>query len=175
MLAKSCYYYQEARLAQEDKYDSIRTRIVEIYRENRECYGYRRIHASLENEDIIVSEKVVRRLMKEESLSPKIKLKRKYSSYKGEISPEVPDYIQRDFHANEPNSKWLTDITEFALPTGKVYLSPIVDCFDDMLPAWTISTTPNAALVNSMLDNAISTLPDNAHPIVHSDRGCHYR
>ena len=113
--------------------------------------------------------------MREEGLFPRIKQKNKYSSYKGEISPEVPNLVERDFHAECPNQKWLTDITEFAIPAGKVYLSSIVDCFDGMLPAWTISTAPNAALVNEMLDKAIATLSKEEYPLIHSDRGCHYR
>lgn len=58
---------------------------------------------------------------------------------------------------------------------GKVYLSPIIDCFDGMPITWTVGTSPNAELVNTMLDNAIVLLKENEHPIVHSDRGCHYR
>lgn len=54
-------------------------------------------------------------------------------------------------------------------------MSPIIDCLDGMPVAWTIGTSPNAKLVNTMLEEAISTLKDNEHPIVHSDRGCHYR
>lgn len=104
-----------------------------------------------------------------------LKSRQKYSSYKGKISPEVPNLVQRDFHAECSNQKGLTDITEFAIPAGKVYLSSIVDCFDGMLPAWTISTAPNAALVNEMLDKAIATLSKEEHPLIHSDRGCHYR
>jgi len=87
----------------------------------------------------------------------------------------VPNIINRNFHAEQPNQKWLTDITEFAIPAGKVYLSPIIDCFDGMPVCWKIGTTPNAELVNSMLDDAISILKDEESPIVHSDRGCHYR
>ena len=124
---------------------------------------------------LTVSEKIVRRIMKEEQLQVKIKRRRKYSSYQGEISPAVPDIIQRDFHSEKPNEKWLTDITEFAIPAGKIYLSPIVDCFDGMLPAWTVGTSPDSMLVNEMLDKAVSTLEENEHPLVHSDRGCHYR
>ena len=83
--------------------------------------------------------------------------------------------LERDFHADRPNEKWLTDITEFVLPAGKVYLSPIVDCFDGMVPCWTIGTSPDAALVNRMLDQAISGLGRGEHPLIHSDRECHYR
>lgn len=105
----------------------------------------------------------------------RVKRRNKYSSYKGEITPAVPNVIERDFHADAPNLKWLTDITEFVIPAGKVYLSPIVDCFDGMIPAWRVSTTPDAHLVNSMLDDAIGTLRNKEQPLIHTDRGCHYR
>ena len=100
---------------------------------------------------------------------------KKYNSYLGEISPAVPNEVQRDFHADKPNKKWLTDITEFKIGEEKVYLSPVIDCFDGMPITWTVGTSPNAELVNTMLDNAIVLLKENEHPIVHSDRGCHYR
>ena len=70
----------------------------------------------------------------------------------------MPNEIQRDFHADKPNKKWLTDITEFKIGEGKVYLSPIIDCFDGMPITWTVGTSPNAELVNTMLDNAIVLL-----------------
>jgi transposase InsO family protein len=113
--------------------------------------------------------------MDEENLVVVSARRKKYSSYLGEISPAVPNIIERDFHADKPNLKWLTDITEFHIPAGKVYLSPIIDCFDGLPVSWTIGTSPDAELVNSMLDNAIITLKPNEHPLVHSDRGCHYR
>lgn len=72
-------------------------------------------------------------------------------------------------------SEVLTDITEFHIPAGKVYLSSLIDCFDVGATSWSIGTSPDADLVNRMLDNAISTLKDDKRPIVHSDRGCYYR
>ena len=113
--------------------------------------------------------------MKEEHLTVKIKKTHKYNSYKGEISPAVGNIINRNFSAEKPNEKQLTDITEFAIPAGKVYLSPIVDCFDGLLVTWNIGTSPDAILVNTMLDNAIQLLKPEEKPIVHSDRGVHYR
>lgn len=75
-----------------------------------------------------------------------------------------------------PNAKWLTDITEFQIPAGKVYLSPIIDCFDGLVVSWTIGTRADADLVNTMLDEAIVKVKTSAsRPIVHSDRGAHYR
>ena len=170
-LSKSSYFYQEAARKKPDKYSDIRNRICQLFHENKQRYGYRHIHGLLNWESITVSEKVVRQLMQEEGL----KRRKKYNSYQGEISPSVPNKIERDFHADKPNQKWLTNITEFALPAGKVYLSVLVDCFDGLLPGWTISTTPDSMLVNTMLDQAISHLPEGTHPLIHSDRGCHYR
>lgn len=83
--------------------------------------------------------------------------------------------IDRDFHADAQNEKWLTDITEFQIPAGKVYLSPMIDCFDGLAVSWTIGTSLDAELVNTMLDMAVDGLSDEEFPIVHSDRGSHYR
>ena len=54
-------------------------------------------------------------------------------------------------------------------------LSPLIDCFDGLVMNWTVGRSPNAALVNTMLDQAIAALPEGQHPIIHTDRGCHYR
>lgn len=143
--------------------------------ESKSRYGYRRVHADIKNNGKVVSEKVVRRIMRDERLAVPLKKKRGYRSYMGEISPAVENLVDRDFHADEPNTKWLTDLTEFHIPAGKVYLSPIIDCFDGLAVSWSIGTAPDAELVNTMLDDAICGLADGEHPILHSDRGCHYR
>lgn len=174
-LLKSSYYYQRKRLACTDKYAELKNRIKELSNENGGRYGYRRIHALLAKEGTCVSEKIVRKLMSECEARVKVKRRNKYNSYKGEITPAVPNIIQRNFHADMPNQKWLTDITEFTIPAGKVYLSAIIDCFDGMLPAWNINSAPDASLVNNMLDRACCTLNKKEHPVIHSDRGCHYR
>lgn len=174
-MAKSSYCYQENAIKRSDKYAVMREKVRQVFSSSFNSYGYRRIHSSIKSEGITISEKVIRRLMQEESLVVRIHRKRKYSSYTGEISPAVPNLLERDFHADAPNIKWLTDITEFNIPSGRIYLSPIIDCFDGLPVSWTIDTSPNAELVNTMLDNAISTLKPNEHPLVHSDRGCHYR
>ena len=174
-MSKSSYFYQKTAMAAPDKYAYVRGKIRQAFDESSNRYGYRRIHAALRNEFVTVSEKVVRRLMKQDGLTVTSVRKRKYNSYNGEITPAVPNEIKRDFHADAPNQKWLTDITEFSIPAGKVYLSPIIDCFDGLPVAWTIGTSPNADLVNQMLDAAIGALKPGEHPIVHSDRGCHYR
>ncbi|MGO5269277.1 IS3 family transposase, partial [Parafannyhessea umbonata] len=85
------------------------------------------------------------------------------------------DRGKHHFRANKPNELWITDVTEFRIPAGKVYLSPIVDCFDGMPLSWSISTSPDAEMANSSLLGACSWLGEGDHPKIHSDRGCHYR
>lgn len=173
-MAKSSYCYQVIAI-NNDKYTDLKTKVKDVFEESSCRYGYRRIHSVIRTLGTTVSEKVIRRIMKEKNLVvPNIKRK-KYSSYKGEISPEVENIINREFHADKPNDKWLTDITEFHIPAGKIYLSPIIDCFDGLPVSWTIGTSPSAELVNTMLDEAILSLSEDEKPIIHSDRGSHYR
>jgi putative transposase len=174
-ISKSSYFYQKKALSRPDKYVSLRKEVRDVFGKNKCVYGYRRVHAVLRKNGITCSEKVVRRLMLEEHLVVQGKKRRSYSSYLGEISPAVPNLLERDFHVEKPNEKWLTDLTEFHIPAGKVYLSPVVDCFDGMAVSWTIGTSPDAELVNTMLDGAIACLSPGEHPVIHTDRGCHYR
>ncbi|WP_290867364.1 IS3 family transposase [Aquabacterium sp.] len=175
-LPRSSYFYHRARLQVAEKYADVRKAMTDIFERNYRCYGSRRIHASLADRSMTVSEKVVRRLMKEECLVAATSKRRRYGSYMGEISPAPDNLLNRDFSASAPNEKWLTDITEFHIPAGKVYLSPMIDCFDGMVVSWSIGTRPNAELVNTMLDSAIDKIAtSSSRPVVHSDRGAHYR
>ncbi|HAM5055734.1 TPA: IS3 family transposase, partial [Escherichia coli] len=175
-LARSSYFYHRARLKLADKYLDVRRSITDIFDSNYRCYGYRRVQASLLKECTGISEKVVRRLMKQEGLIVVKPKRRRYNSYLGEIGAAPQNLINRDFHAAAPNEKWLTDITEFQIPSGKVYLSPVIDCFDGLVVSWSIGTHPNANLVNTMLDAAIDAVQGSeSRPMIHSDRGAHYR
>ena len=175
-LARSSYFYHRARLQVADKYAGVRRAIADIFELNHRCYGYRRMKAALSRQHVFISEKVVQRLMKQEQLIVAVTKRRRYGSYLGEIGPAPENLINRDFHAAAPNVKWLTDITEFQLPAGKVYLSPMIDCFDGLVVSWSIGTRPDAELVNSMLDAAVEKVADSENrPVVHSDRGAHYR
>ena len=147
----------------------------QTFNQSYRCYGYLRIWYSLRRVGTRISEKVVRKLMQQEGLHVYYPRKRKFCSYCGEVSPEVLNSLKRNFRATEPNQKWLTDITEFAIPAGKIYLSLIIDCYDGMSVSWTIGTSPTAELANTMLKKAVAKLGSEDNPIIHSDRGGHYR
>lgn len=113
--------------------------------------------------------------MFDEELFVRFSKRKKFSSYARESTPAQPNLLNRNFKATKPNEKWLTDITEFIIPAGKIYLSPLVDCYDGAIISWTIGTKPDAELVNTMLDAGVATLQSQQSPTVHSDRGAHYR
>ena len=102
---------------------------------------------------------------------------------KRNYSPEVrqkaveENLLDRDFHADRPNEKWLTDVTEFRYYVGpsvrKLYLSAILDLCDRRIVAFALRDTNDTALVHDTLDRAITANPD-AHPLFHSDRGFQY-
>ena len=145
-----------------------------IYRENRGRYGYRRITAELRNRNLPLNHKTVQRLMKEIGLTCRVRMK-KYRSYKGEVGKIAPNLLNRDFHADKPNQKWVTDVTEFSLFSKKLYLSPILDLCSSDLVSYTISDRPVLSMVTAMLDKAFEKIPDDTNLILHSDQGWQYQ
>ena len=157
-----------------DKYETAKAEITAIYHENRGRYGYRRITDELRNRKIHVNHKTVQRLMKQLGLVCRVRMK-KYRSYKGEVGKIAPNLLQRNFHADRPNQKWVTDVTEFSLFGEKVYLSPILDLCSSDLVSYTISDRPVLSMVTSMLDKAFEQIPDAINLILHSDQGWQYQ
>ena len=169
-ISKSSYEYCRGAMAAGDKYAGIRAKVVSIFDAADGRRGYRYVRHRLAAQGSGVSEKVVRRIMAEEGCRVVYAKKAKrYSSYAGEISDAPKNLVKRNFHADAPNRLWLTDITEFALPCGKCYLSPVLDCFDGKVVSWSIGTSPNAHLANSSLRKATSQLRKGDQPICHSD------
>ena len=176
-ISKSSYEYCRKALAAGDKYAGVRERVVAVFDGANGRRGYRYIHRKLAEEGAKVSEKVVRRLMSEEGCRVAYAKKAKrYSSYGGETSQAPPNLVGRDFRAGLPNFLWLVDITEFALPNGdKVYLNPVIDCFDGRPAAWRIGRRPDSSLVDGSLLDAISRREGWERTVVHGDRGVQNR
>lgn len=174
-IARSTYHYQIKAMDRPDKDAWLLPLVEEAFENSKRRYGYKRIHLEPESMGVRVSAKRVMRLTAGHGLAPLFKSAKRYSSYKGEPAKAPKNLVNRDFHAERPNMLWVTDLTEFSIPAGKAYLSPVIDCYDGLPVAWTIGTSPNAALANGMLADACSTLGDGEKPIIHSDRGCHYR
>ncbi|HEU1767154.1 TPA: IS3 family transposase [Streptococcus pneumoniae] len=157
-------------------FKEIKTEIQTIYNEHKGNYGYRRIHLELRNRGFVVNHKKVQRLMRILGLTARIRCKRKYSSYQGEIGKKAENLIQRQFEASRPMEKCYTDVTEFAIPnsTQKLYLSPVLDGFNSEIIAYHLSTSPNLEQVQTMLEQAFKE-KHYENTILHSDQGWQYQ
>ena len=173
-LPRATFYYHLKRLTKADKYAQTKEEIKVIYHENKGRYGYRRITTALHNRGIHLNHKTVQRLMKQLGLICRVRIK-KYRSYKGEVGKIAPNLLNRDFHAEKPNQKWVTDVTEFSLFGQKLYLSPILDLHDGYLVSYSISDRPVLSMVTTMLNKAFETIPDGTGLILHSDQGWQYQ
>ena len=175
-LARSTYYYQLKQLDGFDKDKELKAEIQSIYYEHKGNYGYRRMTLELRNRGFMVNHKKVQRLMKVLGLSARIRRKRKYSSYQGEVGKKAENLIQRQFEASKPMEKCYTDVTEFAIPASsqKLYLSPVLDGFNSEIIAYNLSTSPNLAQVKMMLEQAF-TEKYYEKTILHSDQGWQYQ
>ena len=100
---------------------------------------------------------------------------RKYNSYKGSVGKIAPNLLERDFKADKPNQKWVTDVTEFALFGIKLYLSPIIYLFNGEVVSYNLSRHPNLAQTTDMLNKAFVKIHDNTNLILHSDQGWQYQ
>ncbi len=104
------------------------------------------------------------------------KVKRiKYRSYKGNIGKTAPNLLNRNFYIDKPYIKLTTDVTQFSIPSGKVYLSPIQDLFNGEIISYSITQRPVYSQIEDMLSKAFSRIPDNSGAILHSDQGWQYQ
>ena len=172
-LPRSTFYYH-VKHQERDKYAREKEEITRIFHENKGRYGYRRVTTALRNSGFTLNHKTVQRLMKEMGLVCRVRMK-KYRSYKGEQGTVAPNLLNREFTAEKPNQKWVTDVTEFRLFGQKLYLSPIFDLCSGDIVTYTLSDSPNLSMVITMLEQAFQKIPDDTNLILHSDQGWHYR
>ncbi|ELV2209882.1 IS3 family transposase, partial [Escherichia coli] len=173
-LARSTLYYQLSLQKGKDKYADVKQLIASIFHEHRGCYGYRRIHCELQKRGLKFSGKTVRKLMQQLGLKSPVRLK-KYRSYRGNMGLAAENILQRQFKAEAPCEKWVTDITEFRAGGQKLYLSPILDLFNGEIVAWETASRPTEELVKRMLNKGLESLAEGEKPLFHSDQGWHYR
>lgn len=141
--------------------------------------GYRRIRDELERyHDIRISDKRMLRICRVKDIKSTIKYANKGCT-RNAANPQyvAENILNRSFHADKPNEKWLTDVTEFKWYEGtevhKVYLSVILDLYDRRVVSYAIRNCNDNPLVYDTFDAAVAANPD-AHPLFHSDRGFQY-
>jgi putative transposase len=173
-MARSTFYYNVKAMKRGEKYQDIREKITTIYQHHKGRYGYRRITLALRRCGYLINHKTVQRLMGDLSLIAAIRVK-KYRSWKGLVGSVASNILNRNFSANKPNEKWVTDVTEFAVNGEKLYLSPLLDVFNGEIISYSLSERPVMGLVNTMLDKAFLRLNVGDNPLLHSDQGWQYQ
>lgn len=164
---------------QELKNEKIAEKVKKIHDEHPDM-GYRRIRDELDrNHDIHINDKRILRINRMLQIQSTIKFRNKGCT-KNASSPEciAENVLNRDFHSDKPNEKWVTDVTEFKYGDKldnihKLYLSAILDLCDRRPVSFIISDYNNNQLVFDTFDAAVANNPD-AHPLFHSDRGFQY-
>ena len=174
-MAKSTYYFEISKtdvvaIRNQDLMGEIR----EIFKKNKGRYGVRRVHRELLNRGHKVNHKRVQRLMHTMDLKGK-RPKEKYHSYRGEKGKIAENIIDRDFSTTGPLQKWTTDVSQFNLPWGKCYLSPILDMNTNEIISYDLSLSPNLEQIKRMLDAAFKYFPHVDGLIFHSDQGWQYQ
>lgn len=172
-LARSTFYYQAKVQMADDKHAGLKLRIREIYERHKGRYGYRRVTAELRQAGQAINHKSVQRLMQALGLKSLVRRK-KYRSYRGELA-HVPNLLERQFRAERPNQKWVTDVTEFNVQGDKLYLSPVMDLYNGEIIAYETQRRPHFQLVGNMLRKALVKLAPPDAPLLHSDQGWHYQ
>ena len=174
-LARSTFFYHQARLQASDPKEALRTAVTEIFEKNHGRYGHRRIHTELVKQGWTIAKKTVLKLMRSLRLVCKVRRKKRYVSYRGEQGAVAPNVLDRKFDADAPNQKWVTDVTEFSVGDRKLYLSPVMDLFDRQIISYSVGLSPNLDLTNTSLQRALATLESRQKPLVHSDQGFQYQ
>lgn len=176
-LARSTYYYHKAVLAKPDSDESLKARISDIFHEHKGRYGYRRITAILQK-DFPINHKKVQRIMRLLNLKSLVRPK-KYQSYKGKVGKIAKNILKRNFKAQKPNQKWVTDVTEFKVNGEKLYLSPILDLYNQEIISYEVAKNSKYELVGKMLNKALEHLKlhkkGRKKLILHSDQGWQYQ
>lgn len=172
-MARSSFYYY-AKQDSTDKYTEIKAMIESIYHKHKGRLGYRRITLVLRQSGLVINHKTVLRLMGSLNLKSLIRRK-KYKSYKGEQGRIAPNVLKRSFKAKQPNQKWTTDVTEFNVKGEKLYLSPVLDLYNQEIVSYELSERPDFKSVMNMLGRALKRKNKSQALLLHSDQGWQYQ
>ena len=179
-VTRSAYYKWNNRIPGKRELENQRIAEIaeQIHTENPDK-GYRRINDDLAKYyDIHINDKRALRICRKKNLKSTIKYTNNGCT-RSEKDPQIvaENILNREFHADAPNEKWLTDVTEFKWyedkEVHKIYLSAILDLYDKRVVSYVIGERNNNPLVFETFDKAVELYPD-AHPLFHSDRGFQY-
>ena len=171
-VSRSGYYDYVKRMDIPSKDLPLANKIKECQDKCGKTYGYRRVHIWLSKQGIHHNSKTILRVMQKYNLLSVVR-RRKYHYY-SQYTHRYENLLNRDFHADRPNQKWVTDISYIHTKQGILYLSIIRDLYDNSIVAYKTSTTQNIALVLNTIKAAKKKEKVTADVQLHSDQGFQY-
>jgi len=147
--------------------------ITQIHNESRGTYGSPRIHAELKAAGEAVGEKRVARLMREAGISGVSRRSKPTTTTSSTNGRSLPDLVDREFEADEPNQLWVADITYVPTDAGYMYLAVVLDVFSRRIIGWAMAQHLRTELVVEALELAVERR-DTDGVVHHSDQGCQY-
>ena len=148
--------------------------VRQIFDESDATYGSPRVHRELHNRGFRTSKRRVERALRGMGLTPPRPRRHCKTTVRDLSHPVAPNLLARDFEAQRPNERWVTDITYVWTDSGWVYLAAILDLFSRAVVGWSVDTTLSTRLPLTALDAAIRKRRPDAGLLHHSDRGCQY-
>ncbi len=175
-VSRSGYYAWHNRpvSAREMANRELYKKIEVVYNESHEIYGSPRIYHALEKQGVACSENRVARLMRLRGLRAKQTKRYKTTTKRHKADPVAPNLLKRDFVAEQPNQKWLTDITYIPTLEGWLYLAAVLDLCSRRIVGWAMSGRMTSDLTRDALKMAIRQRQPGADLIHHSDQGSQY-
>ena len=171
-VSRSGYYDYVKRMDTPAKDLPLAEKIKECQEKHGKAYGYRRVHIWLERQGIHHNPKTILRVMQKYNLLSEVRRK-KYHNY-GNVLHKYDNLLDRDFNADRPNQKWVTDISYIKTGQGTLYLSVIRDLYDNSIVAYKTGTEQNVNLVLSTIRAAKRKEKITAELQLHSDQGFQY-
>ena len=172
-VSRSGYYSFVKRMEKVDRDEPLASMIQECQQRTHRTYGYRRVHIWLERRGVHHNPKTVLRVMNKYGLLSEIRRRRKYRVM-GQHLHRYENILNRDFTANRPNQKWVTDISYIHTAQGVLYVSVIRDLFDNSIVAHRTGTEQTVNLVLNTIKDAKIKEKAVAELHLHSDQGFQY-
>lgn len=172
-VSRSGYYSYVKRMDTPDRDEPLAALIENCQRQTHHTYGYRRVHIWLERRGIHHNPKTVLRVMNKYGLLSEIRRKKKYRAM-GQQLHKYANLLNRDFTAQRPNQKWVTDISYIHTAQGVLYLSVIRDLFDNSIVAHRTGTEQTVNLVLNTIKDAMAKETVTMELYLHSDQGLQY-
>lgn len=175
-VSRAGFYAWRKRPESQRKRDDKRFLVIikERFNKSRKTYGYRRVHDDFVDLNESCGKNRIARIMNENNIRPKTKRKFKVTTHSKHNKPIHNNYLNRQFNAETPNQRWVSDITYIPTVEGWLYLAVVMDLYSRKIVGWSMSDRMKDSLVINALKMAVFRRKIRSNALFHSDRGSQY-